>query len=85
MFHTSILFSSPRLCFSDAQKVAILNWAKALHAPEVPSLYAIKKSQNRILNLTGDPTSKEISPTGNIFYFNNIANSIAKVHLSHYP
>ncbi|OJA15389.1 hypothetical protein AZE42_13658, partial [Rhizopogon vesiculosus] len=45
-FITSLLFSSPRLPFSDSQKKAILNWAKDLGALNVPSLGAVKKCHN---------------------------------------
>lgn len=40
-FVTVLLFSSPRLLFSEAQKKAILSWAKEFGARDVPSLYAL--------------------------------------------
>ncbi|KAG2079812.1 uncharacterized protein F5147DRAFT_749462 [Suillus discolor] len=54
---TSLLFSSPRLPFSDAQK---------------------KACQLFIEDLVGRPTEKVTARSGNIFYINNIANTIAK-------
>ncbi|KAG2104655.1 uncharacterized protein F5147DRAFT_746517 [Suillus discolor] len=68
---TSLLFSSPRLPFSDAQKKAVLNWAKQLGAKNVPSLDATKKCQLFIEDLV-------TARSGNIFYINNIVNTIAK-------
>ena len=80
-FITSLLFSSPRHPFSDAQKKAILHWAKELGARNVPSLNTIKRHQKHLDDLVGSPTEKVTAHSGNIFYFNNIANAIAKVHL----
>lgn len=79
MFLTDILFSAPRLRFSEAQKSAVLQWAKLLHAENVPSLHALRKCQNTIRSLVGDPTSKIVSSSGNIFYINDVASAIAKV------
>ncbi|KAG1832128.1 hypothetical protein EV424DRAFT_1313330, partial [Suillus variegatus] len=77
-FTTSLLFSSPRLPFSDAQKKAVLNWAKQLGAKNVPSLDGTKKCQLFIEDLVGRPTEKVTAQSGNIFYINDIANAIAK-------
>ncbi|KAG2346414.1 hypothetical protein BDR05DRAFT_878375 [Suillus weaverae] len=77
-FVTSLLFSSPRLPFSDAQKKAVLSWAQQLGARDVPSLGAIKKSQKYLDSLVGDPTKKVTARSGNIFYINDVAKSIAK-------
>ncbi|KAG1726439.1 uncharacterized protein EDB91DRAFT_1254342 [Suillus paluster] len=46
-FVTALLFSSPRLPFSDTQKKAVLNWAKELGAQNVPSLDATVKTMLR--------------------------------------
>ncbi|KIN93755.1 hypothetical protein M404DRAFT_75010, partial [Pisolithus tinctorius Marx 270] len=78
LFITTLLFSSPRLPFSEAQMRAILDWAKELGARDVPSLYAIKQHQKYLQDTVGDPTTRVVSPSGNIFYVNNIANVIAK-------
>ncbi|KAG2752138.1 hypothetical protein P692DRAFT_201687974, partial [Suillus brevipes Sb2] len=77
-FVTSLLFSSPHLPFSDAQKKAVLNWARELGAQNVPSLDATKKCQLFIEDLVGQPTEKVTARSGNIFYLNDIANAIAK-------
>ncbi|KAG2129941.1 hypothetical protein DEU56DRAFT_692012, partial [Suillus clintonianus] len=77
-FLTSLLFSSARLPFSDAQKRAILGWAKELGARDIPSLKAVKQSNERICELVGNPTRKVTSASGNIFYINDIWHAIAK-------
>lgn len=60
MFLTDVLFSSPRLRFSEAQKSAVLDWATKLGAANVPSLYAIKKCQNDIVKLVG--VARQVAP-----------------------
>jgi hypothetical protein len=79
MFLTHLLFTSPRLRFSEAQKVAVLNWAKELRAIGVPSLYALRKCQKGIEELVGHPTKKATSPSGDVFYLNDVGKEIAKV------
>ncbi|KAF8438190.1 hypothetical protein L210DRAFT_3679452 [Boletus edulis BED1] len=76
-FLTHVLFSSPRLRFSQAQKAAVLTWAKDLGAPEVPSMYAIKKTQERFMKLLGTPTEKVTAASGTVFYLNAISKAIA--------
>ncbi|KAG1872268.1 hypothetical protein F4604DRAFT_1881049 [Suillus subluteus] len=66
-FITSLLFSSPRLPFSEVQKKAVLSWAKELG-----------KCQSHLQYLVGDPTEKVTSHSSNTFYINNIAKAIAK-------
>lgn len=58
---------------------AVLDWAKELGARDVPSLYALKQHHKYLQDVVGDPTRKVVSPFGNIFYVNDIANAIAKV------
>ncbi|KAI6021802.1 hypothetical protein BKA83DRAFT_4055361 [Pisolithus microcarpus] len=77
-FLTELLFSSPRLPFSEPQKRAILSWAKELGARDVPSLYSLNSCHEEIKKLIGDPTKKVVSASGNVFYINDIANAIAK-------
>ncbi|KAG1737140.1 uncharacterized protein EDB91DRAFT_1083172 [Suillus paluster] len=77
-FVTSLLFSSPRLPFSDAQKRAVLSWVQELGARDVPSLGAIKKSHMYLDTLVGDPTEKVTARSGNVFYINDVAKLIAK-------
>jgi hypothetical protein len=78
-FITALLFSSPRLLFSEAQKKAILSWAKELGARDVPLLYALNCSQETIQKLVSDPTENVTTHLANIFYFNNVGKVVAKV------
>ncbi|KAG1894217.1 uncharacterized protein F5891DRAFT_1131025 [Suillus fuscotomentosus] len=66
-FTTSLLLSSLRLLFSEAQKKAVLNWAKELG-----------KCQSSMQDLIGDPTEKVTSHSGNVFYINSVVKAIAK-------
>ncbi|KAG2064483.1 hypothetical protein BDR04DRAFT_1162485 [Suillus decipiens] len=81
-FITSLLFSSPHHPFSDGQKKAILNWAKELGARDVPSFDTVKKVQKHIDHLIGDPTEKVTARSGDIFYINNVAESIARDYVN---
>ena len=83
MFLTHLLFSSPRLRFSERQKSAILKWAKAMGAKKVPSLYALKKVADQLKELVGNPTTKYESAAGNIFYLNDVGKAVAKVRRYH--
>lgn len=82
MFYTHILFSNPCLRFSNAQKQAVLDWARQLGAKNVPSIYQLEKTAERIRKLVGDPTTKVTSQTGNIFFINDVGKAIAKVHVN---
>jgi len=82
-FTTHLLFSSLHLRFSEAQKKSILQWATGLGAKGVPSLYSLRKTQERIKALLGDPTEKVVTNSGNIFYLNSVSNAIAKVCDTH--
>ncbi|KAH9949290.1 hypothetical protein B0H21DRAFT_889914 [Amylocystis lapponica] len=78
MFLTDLLFSSPRLRFSEQQKAAVLTWGKELGACDVPSLGAVKRCQEHIRDLVGNPTEKVESRSGTIFYINDVGKAIAK-------
>ncbi|EGO01205.1 hypothetical protein SERLA73DRAFT_179315 [Serpula lacrymans var. lacrymans S7.3] len=78
MFAADLLFSSPRLRFSQAQQKAILSWANELSAKYVPTLHALKKCQETIRHLVGNPTEKVATNSRNIFYQNSIGKAIAK-------
>ena len=80
MFLTDLLFASPHLRFSEAQKSAILKWGKDLRAPDVPTLSGLKSVRQRIEGLVGDVTEKVTSAAGNIFYLNDVGKAIAKVY-----
>ncbi|KAI5988836.1 hypothetical protein EDC04DRAFT_2873238 [Pisolithus marmoratus] len=77
-FLTAVLFSSPRLPFSQLQKQAILCWAQQLGACDVPSLHALQRCYEEMKKMVGDPTDKVTSPLGNVFYINDIAKAIRK-------
>ncbi|KAG2336715.1 hypothetical protein BDR05DRAFT_896355 [Suillus weaverae] len=72
-----------RRFFSAPPKKAILNWARELGARDVPLLGTIKKVQEHIDCLVGDPTEKVSACLGDTFYINNVAESIAMVCLIH--
>lgn len=75
---TNLLFSSPRLKFSSAQQKAVLSWAQQLGAT-VPEYTKLCATQEGLLKELGDPTTRQKSGRGNVFYLNEIGNSIAKV------
>jgi hypothetical protein len=76
-----MLFSSPRLRFSRAQQKAVLSWAKELGAA-VPSYSKFQATQTGLLSELGNPTSHVESGRGNVYYLNEIGDSIAKVNSS---
>ncbi|KAH9913799.1 uncharacterized protein BXZ73DRAFT_55315, partial [Epithele typhae] len=61
-----------------AQKRAVLSWGKAMHAVDVPSMYALKKADTAIRELDNGITRKVVSLAGNIFYMNEVHAAIAK-------
>ncbi|KAF7333096.1 Carbamoyl-phosphate synthase large chain [Mycena venus] len=76
-FLTDVLFSSPRLRFSRAQQQAVLSWARDLGA-DVPSYNKYRKTQDVIMEEVGDPTTRHQSSRGNVWYLNEIGDSIKK-------
>ncbi|KAJ7266782.1 hypothetical protein C8J57DRAFT_1068629 [Mycena rebaudengoi] len=78
MFLTDVLFSSPRLRFSRAQQQAVLSWAKDLGA-KVPAYGNFRKTQAALLAEVGDPTERQESGRGTVWYLNEIGDSIKKV------
>ncbi|KIM60204.1 hypothetical protein SCLCIDRAFT_26728 [Scleroderma citrinum Foug A] len=76
-FIMALLFNSACLLFSDAQKQAVLNWAKELGAKDVPLLYAVKKCQECMESAFGVPMHMFESQTGNIFYLNDVVKAVA--------
>lgn len=78
LFLTSVLFNSPRLRFSRAQQKAILSWARELGASS-PSYYAYNKFESVLGDELGSPTRREVSGQGNVWYLNEIGDSIKKV------
>lgn len=79
MYVTMLLFSSPRLRFSTALERATLGWAKIMGTKDVPSPYAVKKERQRLKTLLGNPTIKQVSGTGDVYYMNDIGSALAKV------
>ncbi|KAH9958912.1 hypothetical protein BJV74DRAFT_799986 [Russula compacta] len=77
LFLTDLLFSSPRLKFSRAQQKAILSWANELGAT-VPSYKKFRTTQTGLPNELGNPMSHVESGWGNVYYLNEIGDSIAK-------
>ncbi|KAI6009905.1 hypothetical protein PISMIDRAFT_108880, partial [Pisolithus microcarpus 441] len=76
-FLMHLLFSSPCLRFLQAQRAAVLTWAKELGAPEVLLMYAVKKTQEHFMRLLGTLTEKVTTALGNVFYLNAISKAIA--------
>ncbi|KAF8214703.1 hypothetical protein K438DRAFT_2138088 [Mycena galopus ATCC 62051] len=77
MFLTDVLFSSPRLRFSRAQQQAVLSWAKELGA-KVPAYNGFRKTQAALNTEVGDPTVRQESGRGTVWYMNEIGQSIKK-------
>ncbi|KIK81802.1 hypothetical protein PAXRUDRAFT_15051 [Paxillus rubicundulus Ve08.2h10] len=75
-FMTYLLFSSPHLHFSEAQKRSILSWATALGADGLPSLHSLHKTWEQIKVLFGDPTKKVTTSSSNILYLNSVSKAI---------
>ncbi|KAJ7674194.1 hypothetical protein B0H17DRAFT_946770, partial [Mycena rosella] len=78
-----VLFSSPHLRFSRAQQQAVLSWARDLGA-NVPSYNKFRKTQDTLLEETGDPTLQQESSRGNVWYLNEISDSLKKDILNPY-
>ncbi|KAG0708375.1 hypothetical protein DFH29DRAFT_979379 [Suillus ampliporus] len=76
-FITDLLFGSMRLRFSEAQKKAVLSWAREMGAQNVPTLYALRKAQDHVCSCIRNPTRKVTASSGNIFYINSIGSAIA--------
>lgn len=50
-----------------------------MNAHNVASKYALGKVMEQIQDFVGNPTQKVVSLSGNIFYINYIAHTVAKV------
>ncbi len=61
------------------QKDTILQQGKPINAHNVASKYALGKVVEQIRDFVGNPTQKVVSLSGNIFYINYIAHTVAKV------
>ncbi|KAG1768093.1 hypothetical protein EV702DRAFT_1203415 [Suillus placidus] len=78
---TALLFSSPRLPFSEAQKKAVLSWAKELGARDVPSLYALNRHHESVQTLVGNPTEKITA----LAIAKDYANPLTRFAMQDYP
>lgn len=67
--------------FSQAQQKAVLAWGKELHADDIPSHKKFVAAQKDLLARLGDPTERQESSRGNVYYLNDIGASIAKVRV----
>ncbi|KAH8112205.1 hypothetical protein DFH11DRAFT_1545899 [Phellopilus nigrolimitatus] len=73
-----VLDNLPRLRMSDAQ-LRILLWVmKEVGCQDVPSFYTLRKVQNNLRSKLAVPTMEFKSSLGNVFYTNDICESIAK-------
>lgn len=81
MFLTDLLFNSPRLRFSVLQQRAILLYAKEMKDQHVPTLYALKKVQQALMTVIGNPPTRCVSSLDNIYYINDLPKMFAKVSL----
>lgn len=77
-FLTDLLFSSPRLRFSRKQQKTVLSWARELGA-KVPSYDSLHKYQDKLKEDCGNPTKRQESPQGHVWYLNEIGDATAKV------
>ncbi|KAJ1300764.1 hypothetical protein OPQ81_002408 [Rhizoctonia solani] len=57
MFLADAMFTSPHLNFSHPQMRAVLHFANACGASDVPSLEALNKTQERLKSVIGDPAT----------------------------
>ncbi|KZV70154.1 hypothetical protein PENSPDRAFT_456492 [Peniophora sp. CONT] len=79
LFLTQALFSSPQVRFSEPQKRAVLDWAEAMHTPNVPTMHALDKCEQKIQSLLGSPTERVSCPqTGSVLYRNGLDHAIAR-------
>lgn len=70
MLMTDSLFHCPRFPFSEKQQDAVLKWAVAMGAKNVPSRHALEKVAADCLKMVGDPTTKVTFESGNVAYVN---------------
>ncbi|KAJ7197514.1 hypothetical protein B0H12DRAFT_1037871 [Mycena haematopus] len=88
-----VMDNLPRCRFSSAQMSLIIHFAKQLGVPDVPSLKAFRKMQQTFQSVCGIKPTKITSQFGNIFYMNDIretlardmANPLVAQHMHFYP
>lgn len=77
--HTDLLFNSPHIRFSRQASEAVLSYARAVGARNVPTYYAWKKFQEKMQEKIGLRTEPVITQSGNLFYMNSILGSLQMV------
>ncbi|KAK6997431.1 hypothetical protein R3P38DRAFT_3620933 [Favolaschia claudopus] len=78
IMHLDIADNLLRCRFSDDQLRVILHLLKKLEVQNVPSLKHFRRVQERIQNTLGGKPVKSVSASGNIFYTNDIRETIAR-------
>ncbi|KAF7374456.1 hypothetical protein MSAN_00329700 [Mycena sanguinolenta] len=73
-----IMDNLPRCRFTSAQMSLVLHFAKQLGVADVPSLKALRKTQQKLQYSCSTKPQKSRSHLGNIFYINDIRDSIAR-------
>jgi hypothetical protein len=79
MILLDILDNLPRLQMSSSQFKMILWLLKECRINNVPSFDAFRQLQHRLHNECGSEPTMHTSSVGNIFYVNDVRQSIAKV------
>lgn len=79
MMLLDILDNLPRLRMSSSQFKVILWLLKECHVKDVPSFDSFRKLQRRLAKTCGSEPTKHTSSLGNIFYVNDVRQSVAKV------
>lgn len=79
MMLVDIMFNSPHHRFSEHDQRAILSLCTSLGAKGVPSLYQYQEWKRWFSENLGHPAVKFTSPSGNIFYINDIMKSLELV------
>ncbi|KAJ7738439.1 hypothetical protein B0H14DRAFT_2638483 [Mycena olivaceomarginata] len=73
-----VMDNLPRCRFTSTQMSLVIHFAKQLGVPDVPSLPGLRKIQQKLQSSCGSKPVKTQSHLGNIFYMNDIRDSIAR-------
>lgn len=57
----------------------LLQWAREMGAPVVPTLGSLEKCQQRLDNMIRDEPRRFCTTTGNVYYVNSIASILKQV------
>lgn len=85
MMLLDIIDNLPRLQMSSSQFKMILWILKESGVKNTPSNSSFRKMQQRLQTLCGSESKAHVSSLGNIFYVNDLRESIARVCLSSLP